>query len=173
MYELKDTEKITPVMIYTDDALYHGKLITKKIVRVNIFLRTEGAPTYIHLHEAQVISPGSTTRTKKFNEIFVPLKAITCFHTAPDIEIELDYDLSEEKRRMVPVTAVLNSFFINCTTRISTQTELSSALDVTRMEWLSLYDAKITNPYLPQLNIQVPMLIARPEKIALGLVDEA
>lgn len=173
MYELKDNEKITPVMIYTDDALYHGKLITRKMVRVNIFLRTEGAPTYIHLHEAQVISPGSTTRTKKLDEIFVPLKAITCFHTAPDVEIELDYEPSEENRRMMPVTAILNSFFLDCTTRLSTQTELSSALEVTRMEWLSLYDAKITNPYLPQLNIQVPMLIARPEKIVLGLTNES
>ncbi len=173
MYELKDNEKITPVMIYTDDALYHGKLITRKMVRVNIFLRTEGAPTYIHLHEAQVISPGSTTRTKKLDEIFVPLKAITCFHTAPDVEIELDYEPSEENRRMMPVTAILHSFFLDCTTRLSTQTELSSALEVTRMEWLSLYDAKITNPYLPQLNIQVPMLIARPEKIVLGLTNES
>ncbi len=171
MYELKDNEKITPVMIYTDDALYHGKLITRKIVRVNIFLRTEGAPTYMRLHEAQVISPGSTTRTKKFDEVFVPLKAIACFHTAPNVEIDLDYEAGEGNRRMVPVTAILNSFFLNCTTRISTQTELSSALDVTRMEWLSLYDAKITNPYLPQLNIQIPMLIARPERIVLGIMN--
>jgi hypothetical protein len=173
MYELKDNEKITPVMIYTDDALYHGKLITREMVRVNIFLRTEGAPTYLHLHEAQIISPGSTIRAKKLDEVFIPLKAITCFHTAPDVEIELDYDSYEENRRLVPVIAILNSFFINSSIRISTQTELSSTLEVARMEWLSLYDAEITNPYLPQMTVQVAMLIVRPEKVSLGIVDEA
>ena len=173
MYELKDDEKITPVMLYTEDALYHGRLITRKMVRVNIFLRTEGAPTYLHLREAQIINPGNTIRTKKFDEIFVPTKSIIGFHTAPEVEIELDYEVQEKNRRMMPVTAILSSFSIYSSIRISTQAVLSSALDIIRMEWFSLYDAKITNPYLPQMNVQVPMLIMRPEKVSLGLMEAA
>jgi len=171
MREINENEKITPVMVYTEDALYHGKIITKKIVRTNIFLRTEGAPTYLHLHEAQMIRPGSTIKTKKFNELFVPVNAIICFHTAPDTEIQLDYDDYEENRRMVPITVVLGSFILNSTIRISTQTELSASLEVSRMVWLSLYDASISNPFLPQMNVQIPMLILRPEKATFGLVE--
>ncbi len=171
MQDISENQKITPVMVYTEDALYHGKIITKKIVRTNIFLRTEGAPTYLQLYEAQMIRPGTTIKTKKFDELFVPVNAIICFHAAPNTETELDYDSYEENRRMMPVTVALGSFLFNCTIRISTQTELSASLEVSRMNWLSLYEASISNPYLPKMNVQVPMLIARPEKATFGIIE--
>jgi hypothetical protein len=35
--------------------------------------------------------------------------------------------------------------------------------------WISLYDAEITNPYLPQLKVAVPMLVVRPNKVTINL----
>lgn len=169
MYDLQENEKITSVMVYTDDAFYHGKIISRDIVRVEILLRTEGAPLYLHLFEAQMIRPGSAIKTKNFSELFIPVKAIICFHTAPDVKVELDYDEYEENRRLVPVTIAISSFLLDSKIRISTQTELTQSLEVTRSTWLTLYDATITNPYLAQMNIQIPMLLVRPEKATVGI----
>ena len=170
MYELKPNEVRTPVMLYTESTLMHGEVITRDIVRVQIFPRTESVPRYLHLLNAQQIHPGTTVRTAKFDELFVPATEIIGFHVAPNIEIELDYEESEANRRMVPVRALLGTFMLESTIRISTQTAFDNSLEVTSASWLSLYDAKISNPYLTQMNIQVPMLLVRPEKISFGIV---
>ena len=42
MYTPGSDEKLTPVMIYTSDALVRGEVVTKQnVLRVNIWLRTE------------------------------------------------------------------------------------------------------------------------------------
>ena len=168
MYELKSNEVKTPVMLYTDNELIHGQVITRDIVRVSIFPRTESVPRYLHLMNAQRIHPGDTVKTMKFDDLFVPEAEVVGFHVAPNIEVELDYDEGEENRRMVPVRALLGSFVIESKIRISTQTAFDNSLEVTRINWLSLYEASITNPYLPQMNVKVPMLLVRPEKITFG-----
>ena len=170
MYELKTNEKATPVMIYTESTLIHGKIVTKDFVRVNIFLRTEGAPNYLHLLDAHIIRLGSTVKTMKFDEIYVPIGEIVGFHVAPGIEIELDYEENEANRRMVDMKALLGSCEMSCKIRISTQSDLVNFLETTRSKWLSLYEASNTNPYLPQMKTQAPMLLVRPERTSFGSV---
>jgi hypothetical protein len=54
--------------------------------------------------------------------------------------------------------------------RISTQTELATSLEVARLSWLSVYDAEIANPYLPQMPVMhVPMMLVNPEHVAFGV----
>ena len=56
MYVLRPDEKTTPVMIYTRDSLVRGEVVTKQsVLRVNIWLRTDGAPKYMHVLKPQVI----------------------------------------------------------------------------------------------------------------------
>ena len=171
MYELKDYEKETPVMVYTEGALYHGKVVTRDIVRVHIWLRTDAAPSYIHLLDAQMIRIEGTVTTMKFPEVYVPVNDVIAFHVAPEIEVAMDYQADEANRRMAPVKAVVDSFFIDSDLRISTQTELGASLEVTRKGWLSLYNANINNPYLPQMKVKVAFLLVRPEKVAFGIME--
>jgi len=170
MYELKPDEKTTSVMVYTEEALYHGQIVTRDFSRVNIFLRTEGAPNYLHLLNAQMIRPGSTPRTINFDEIFIPTIKVIGFHVGPDIENELDYDPMEENRMMAHVKVVLGSFLLESKIRISTQTDLSTSLEVSRVKWLSLYEASITNLYLAQMKVQTPLLLVRQDNVSFGLI---
>ena len=170
MYELKANEKATPVVVYTENTLIHGEIVTRDIVRVNILMRTEGAPNYLHLLNAQIIYPDNATKIVKFAELFVPATEAIGYHVAPGTEIELDYDKSEENRKMQPVKAAMGSFFIDSKIRISTHTDLSTTLDVSRTAWLSLYEAEITNTYLSQMKVEAKMILIRPEKILFGLV---
>ncbi len=171
MYELKPNEKTTPVMLYTENTLIHGKVVTRDIVRVNIFLRTEGAPKYLHLLDGQIIRPGNTVKSINFDQIHVPTDEIIGFHVAPGIEIELDYEESEANRRMVAMKVVLGSSLLICKIRISTQSDLENFLETSRSKWLSLYEASISNPYLPQMSAQVPMLLVRPERASFVRVQ--
>ena len=171
MYILKNNEKATPVMVYTESTLIHGQVVTTEFLRVNIWLRTEGAPKYIHMLNAQMIYPGAAVKTVKFDEIFIPTGEIIGFHVAPGVEVELDYDPGEANRMVIAVSAIAGSFVIKSQMRISSQTELRTSLEVARTNWLSLYEAQITNPFLPQMNVQVPMLLVQPEKVPFGLVE--
>ena len=171
MYELKPNEVKTPVMLYTENSLIHGLIITRDIIRVPIFPRTESVPRYFHLLNAQQIHPADTVKTIKLNELFVPTSEVIGFHVAPNIDVELDYEETEANRRLVPVRALLGSFMLESKFRISTLTALDISLEVTKTKWLSLYEATITNPYLAQMNIQVPMFLVRPEKVAFGLLE--
>lgn len=170
MYTLKDNEKKTSVMAYTEDALIYGEAVSTKIVRVNIWMRTDSAPKYVHLLNVQIVRPGNSVKTMKFDEMFMPTSELVAFHVAPGIEIDLDYEEGESNRMMQPVKVILGSFVVESVVRISTQTELGNSLEVGRTNWLSLYEAQISNPYLPQMNVPVEMLLVRPEKVGFGLM---
>jgi len=172
MYELKPDEKTTPVMIYTHDTLVRGEVVTKQtVMRVNIWLRTDGAPKYMHVLKPQVIVFGGTpVKPLSFSELFFPTAELIAFHTLPPTDEVLDYDPNEANRMMQPVQVVLGTFVVKGKIRISTQTDLSTSLEVSRIAWLSIYDAEIANPYLPQMPvIQTPMMLVNPERVGFGL----
>jgi len=172
MYTVKENEKTTPAMFYTRDALFHGEVVTTKIIRVNIWLRSDSAPKYAQLLNAQMISLSGNGYTGKFDEIFVPIDQVVAYHAAPDVEIELDYIENEPNRRMAPLKVIGPSFLtFTGETRISTQTEFSSTLEVGRSSWLSLYDSTISTPNMPKMRVQAPMLLLRPEAFSFILMD--
>ncbi len=169
MYEPKENEKTTPVVVYAENMLIYGRLVTKKIVRVNIILRTDSAPNYLHLLNAKLIRTDLKRERKSFDELYFPTSLVLGFHVAPQEEIILDYDPQEANRKMASIQAILQSFSIRGKIRISSQTETSTSLEVLRIAWLSIYDAVITTPHLPKIKIETPMLLVRPEKTAFGL----
>jgi hypothetical protein len=171
MYTLASDEKVSGVMIYTQNTLVYGEAVTKTSTRVSVWLRTEGAPEYIHLLNPQVIYlSGSTPRRVSYSEIYVPAVQIIGFHLAPPAHDPLDYDESEMNRKMQSVFALVGSFVFSGAIRISTQVDLGTSITSGRAVWMSIYNVTITNPLLAQFGeVQVPMLVIRPGHVNFAL----
>jgi hypothetical protein len=172
MKPLAPDEKIATVMVYTQNMLARGDVITKESVRVSIWLRTQGVPNYVHIYKPQIIMFGSTPpKSFALSEIFIPTPQVIGFHLAPPAQDPIDYDATESNRTMQPIELLLASFTMKAKIRISTQTDISTSLDVMRVAWVSVYDADISNPYLPQFSMQVPMLLVNPNQVSVGLME--
>lgn len=172
MYVLRPDEKTTPVMLYTHDTVVRGDVVSKQtVLRMNIWLRTDGTPKYMHVLKPQVIVFGGTpVRPLTFSEIFFPTSRLIGFHTLPPTDEPLDYDPDEANRIFQEVKVMVGTFVVKGKIRISTQTELATSLEVARASWMSVYDAEIANPYLPQMPpMQVPMILVNPEQVAFGV----
>lgn len=170
MRPLAPDEKVTNVMMYTPSMLYRGDVVLRENIRVSIWLRTQGVPNFIRLFNAHLIQLAGTppkTYTKK--EIFVPTAELLGFHISPPAHDPIDYDSSEANRKMEPIHVWMGSFEMSAKIRISTATDFATSLDVMNTSWLSLYDAEIANPYMPQFKMMVPMLLVRPGKLVFGL----
>ena len=170
MKELASDEKIAMVMVYTNDMLARGEVVTKENARVSIWLRTQGVPNYIHLYKPQVISfLGAVPKTFSYSEIFIPIPQVTAFHLAPPAEDPLDYDPDEGNRMMQLLDVMIGPFLLKGKIRISMQTDIATSLDVMHASWMSIYDAEISNPYLPQFNVHVSMLLVNPNQVNFGI----
>jgi hypothetical protein len=171
MRQLAPDEKTATVMVYTPNMLARGDVITKENTRVSIWLRTQGVPNHLHLFKPQVIMFGGVPpKTLALEEIFIPTTQVIGFHLAPPAQDPLDFDTTELNRVMQPVEVLLGSFIMKGKIRISTQTDIATSLDVMRMAWVSVYDADVANPYLPQFAMRVPMLVVNPSQVSFGLL---
>lgn len=171
MYILRPDERTTPVMLYSQESVVRGEVVVKDSVhRVNIWLRTDGVPRYLHLLKPQVlIFGGSPVKALTYSEVYYPTSQVIAFHTLPPAEETLDYEASEANRMMQELDVIVGTFVMKGKIRISTQTEVGVSLELARVSWLSLYDVSISNPYLPQMTtIQVPMVLVNPNHSAFG-----
>lgn len=171
MYVLRPDEKTTPVMAYTQDTLVRGEAVTKQsVLRVNIWLRTDGAPKYMHILKPQVIVFGGTpVKPLSYEELYFPTSQLIGFHTLPPTNEPMDYEADEANRMMQPLDVLVGTFIMKGNIRISTHTELAVSLEVARQAWLSLYDVNIMNPYLPQMpTMFVPMVLVNPNHVAFA-----
>jgi hypothetical protein len=172
MYILRPDEKSAPVMLYAKNSVIRGEAVVKQILpRLNIWLRTEGAPKYIHMLKPQVlVFGGSPPKALSYSEIFFPTSEVIAFHTLPPLEEPLDYDASEANREMDVIELLVGTFVMKAKIRISTQVEIATSLETARISWMSVYDVWVTNPYLPQMPaLQVPMMLVNPNQVAFGL----
>ena len=172
MYTLKPDEKTTPVMLYTQQNVVRGEVVAKQTVhRVNIWLRTDGAPRYMHILKPQIlVFGGGPAKALSYSEVYFPTSELIAFHTLPPTDETLDYDPNEANRIMVPVDLLVGTFVMNGKIRISTQTEIGTSLEMARVAWMSIYDVSISNPYLPQMaTLQVPMALVNPNRVAYAL----
>jgi hypothetical protein len=170
MKPLAPDEKNVMVMVYTQNMLARGEVIAKENARVSIWLRTQGVPNYIHLYNPQVISFGGTPpKPLSFSEVFIPTAQVIGFHILPPAQEGVDYDAAEVNRIMQPLDVVVGTFLLKGHIRVSTQAELATSLDVMRAAWVSIYDANITNPYLPQFSLHVPMLLVNPNQVSFAI----
>lgn len=170
MYILRPDEKSTPVMLYSNISFIRGEAVTKQNVRVNIWLRTDGAPKHIHVLKPQtLVFGGSPAKMMSFEEIYFPVSELAAFHPLPPSDDPLDYDASEINRQMQDVVVMAGTFLMKGKIRISTQTEMSQSLEVSRVSWMSLYEAEISNPFLPQMTpLHVPLVLVNPSHVAFA-----
>ena len=176
MYILRPDERTTPVMLYTPESVVRGEVVTKEsVLRVNIWLRTDGAPKYMHLLKPQVlVFGGSPVKPLSYSEIYFPTSQLIAFHILPPANEVLDYDANEANRVMQPVEVLVGTFVMKGNIRISTQMEVGTSLEMARVSWVSLYDAVITNPYLPQMPpMQIPMLLVNPLHVAFAISEQS
>jgi hypothetical protein len=171
MYTLASDEKTSLVMVYTAATLVRGEVVTKQSARVNTWLRTDGAPEYLHLLKAQVLDfIGSQVRSSSHAEIFLPAVQVIGFHLAPPAQDALDYDAGEANRTVQPVTVLLGAFVLKGKVRISTQIGFGTSIATSRVPWMSVYEAEISSPLLPQMGtLAVPMLVVRPSQVNFAL----
>jgi hypothetical protein len=171
MTTLAPDEKSTLVMVYTQNMLVRGEVVTKQGVRVSTWLRTQGVPEYIHLFKPSVLHLGSgTIKTLNYAEIYVPVVTILAFHLAPPLTESLDYAEDETYRVMVPVTALPGTFQFKGSLRISSLASLSTSIELAHSSWLSLYNVDVTNHSMPQMPpIHVQLVLMNPKQISLAI----
>ena len=172
MYILRPDEKTSPIMLYTLHSVARGEAVVKQnMPRVNIWLRTDGAPRYIHILKPQVlVFGGSPVKALTYPELYFPTSQVIAFHTLPPTEEPLDYDPQEADRRMEVVDLLVGTFVMTGKIRVSTHTEVDTTLESAVVSWMTVYDVSITNPYLPQMPaLQAPMVLVNPNYVAFGL----
>ena len=172
MYILRPDEKTNLIMLYTTQSVVRGEAVIKQNVpRVNIWLRTDGAPRYIHILKAQVlVFGGSPVKASSYPELYFPTSQVIAFHVLPPTEEPLDYDPDEADRRMQDLDLLVGTFVMKGKIRISTHTEVDTTLESARVSWMSVYEVSITNPYLSQMPaLQVPMVLVNPSYVTFGL----
>lgn len=172
MYILRPDEITHLVMLYTMDSVVRGEAVIKQNApRVNIWLRTDGVPRYIHILKPQVlVFGGSPVKALSYGELYFPTSQVIAFHTLPPTDEPLDYDPDEADRRMEDLDLLVGTFVMKGKIRISTHTEVDTTLESARVSWMSVYEVSITNPYLPQMPaLQVPMVLVNPSYVAFGL----
>lgn len=164
MYTLGPEEKASVVVVYTQNGLIRGEVVTRESVRLNTWFRTDSAPDYIHLHKLQwVQAVAGVIKPLAYAELLLPVSLIIGFHPAPPSQEALDYDVREDNRISKPVTVLMGLFVVSGNVRVSAQTDLITSLQISHSLWLSVYDAEITSPHLAQMPpLQVPMLLVRP-----------
>jgi hypothetical protein len=172
MYVLRPDEKTAPVMLYANNSVIRGDAVVKQNTpRINIWLRTDGAPRYMHILKPQVlVFGGSPPKALSYSEIYFPTSETIAFHPLPPIEEPLDYDPSEADREMDVIELLVGTFVMKGKIRISTHMEVATTLESARVSWMSVYEVWISNPYLPQMPaLQVPMVLINPSHVAFGL----
>lgn len=172
MYILRPDEKTSTVMLYAMHGVVRGEAVVKQNVpRVNIWLRTDGAPRYIHVLKPQVlVFGGSPVKASTYAELYFPTSQVIAFHTLPPTEEPLDYDPNEADRRLEVVDLMVGTFLMKGKIRISTHMEVSTSLEAAVVSWMSVYEVTITNPYLPQMPaLQAPMVLVNPIHVTFGL----
>ncbi len=174
MYIPAPDEKTTLVMLYTHNAMLRGEVVTKESVRVSTWLRTQGAPRYIHMLRASIIQfAAGGIKTINAPEIFVPIETAIAMHLAPPQSDPVDYDENERNRAMLPVVVGVGAFQFKCLARVSAQTGLGPSLELSKIPWMSLYELEISSPFLPQMPaMRANIAVVNPSQVYFALPEE-
>lgn len=171
MSQLAPDEKTTTVMVYSSNKLIHGELITKQNVRVSILPRMQALTNFLHFYKAQTwFFGGGEPRLIKYEECFFPVEQIVGFHMAPPACDPLDYEAGLVNRTLSELSMMLGVFVVKGKILVSTQVELGANLELAHKNWLSVYEADVSSPFLMQMPVlHVPMLLVRPSQVTFGV----
>ncbi len=165
-YTLAEDEKATPVMVYTLTSLSWGDMISKKLVRVKTWLRTNMAPIYLSLYDARVLQIGGAgaARPWAFSEYHVSTSHAIAFHLLPPAPELLEAELPEANRKLEPVTVLAGLFRFDGFAQMASMSQLKHYLDATKETFMPLFDVEISHPATPSLGaMHVPYVLLRQE----------
>jgi hypothetical protein len=171
MYELAPDEKRTTIMVYSRNKLIHGDLITRQTVKVSILPRMQAFANYLHFLDTQVwLFGGGDPRVLKYSEYFFPMDRMIGLHIAPPDCDPPDFTAGLANRTMTEISMILGVFVVKGQIRISTQVPLAGNLELAHKNWLSVYEADISSPFLPQMPvIHVPFILVKPAEGSFGV----
>jgi hypothetical protein len=84
-YPVAEDEKVSKVMVYTSSLLCWGEVVTKDMIRVSTWLRTNAAPDYLTLLQARVLQVHQPSAQKPVlhKELHIPANQILSMHLIP------------------------------------------------------------------------------------------
>jgi hypothetical protein len=163
-YTLGDDDKIVPLMVYTDHYMVWGDAILKKMVRVGVWLRTQAAPDTIWLQNAKMvlIASGFSPKPVPYAHVHIKTQEILAYHILPPQADTPDYDVNDKNQRMVPIIGMVSSVRLEGNLWMSIHVDLNRYLEISRDNFIPLYNVKISNPILPMLGtIQVSQVLIK------------
>jgi hypothetical protein len=163
-YELAADEKVSQVMIYTAYSLCWGELVTKEIVRVSTWLRTNAAPDNVLLWNARVLSSqgGTATKPNVYTELHIPTNKILAIHLLPPAQDPLDYDPRDGIRKLEPITTMIGPYRFDGNLAIAEKSNLTKFIEITKENYTSMYEAEISYPMLASMGkLKVPFVLFR------------
>lgn len=164
MPALAPDEKITMVMIYLDQGIVWGNVISKSQIRVSTWLRTSAAPDFLTLYQANFLLTygGTSQKPIQYPVIHIPTPKVLAFHIMPPNSDPVDYDPTEPNRTMEKAGLIVGGFIFEGFIRIASISNLNSYIDVTKEEYSTLYDLSITCRPIPSLGtMKVPYALVR------------
>ena len=148
-YTLASDEKANQVMVGTQDTLIWGDLITKKPVRLDVYLNTM-AEEFVHLHDVRILflAPEQRMPPVERRELMVKQEEILTFFAMDDPD-----PLPEETntRHYVPVEMFVGSYQIEGKIIKAPVSTLQNMLLVTRSVYLPIYEATVRHMAKPWL----------------------
>ena len=171
MPTLAADEKVTTVLVHTQNALVRGELVTKQNARVSIWLRMQGQVNYLRIYNAQILAfGGPMTKSMINDELYCPIEQIHGFHMAPPADEPLDYDETEPNRIMKDVNLMLGEFSIKGKLRISTHSDLPTSLELAHAGWLSVYGVEVAPLFVPSFPVmKAPLMLVNPRFVSFGV----
>jgi len=174
-YPVAEDEKVSKVMVYTSSLLCWGEVVTKDMIRVSTWLRTNAAPDYLTLFQARVLQVHQSSAQKPVlhKELHIPANQILSIHLIPPAQDPPDYDPKDCIRRLVPVTVLVGAFQMDGDLLIAQKSDINKFLEITKETYTSLYNVELTYPLATSAGkLKVPFLIFRLSEALISAVEQ-
>ena len=168
-YRLAADEKANQVMVGTQDTLIWGDLVTKKPVRISVYLNTM-AEEFVALRDARILflAPEQKVPPVERPEFLIKQEEILTFFALDDPE---PIPEETETRHYVPVELFVGSYQIEGKIMKAPVSTLHNMLMVTRSVFLPIYEATVhhvAKPWLGTFTSSVVHIRRERMNVAMG-----
>ncbi len=168
-------DKTVPVMIYSPQRIIWGNIISRKTIRVSTWLKTEMAPNFLTITDAQIMlfGAGEIIGKMKFPLLHVQKEQIIAYHILSPADESPYFDENIPNRKMEPVTIIAGIYRFDGMLRMAEQTDIYSYLSVQKVNFISVFDVSMTCPLLPSLTgIRVPFAMVNQTWVLIAGKEE-
>jgi hypothetical protein len=163
-YNLELEEKVTQIMVYTQNFMTWGDLVSKELVRVSTWLRTPTAPPYLVLHDSQLLYTSGAAAALAYQTLHIPAGEVLAYHILPPNQDPPDYDPGEPNRKLEPVSLLLGPYRLDGHLRMAASSNVARYLEVMSEKYTSLYQVTVSLPQRSNMKpLSVPFVLVRRE----------